>query len=162
MLKRTAKITYIALAILLLSPLALFAQQLESDNYKIIDVVTNSSGEATTSQSGAFQLLNSISPFSGDPRLYSNSYRAGLGVVEIFTANVPIISCFETDTNGTSSCTTGPAYLNTNGMVTVCGPLGCYRSARFEIDVQKNPADTLYAIQISKDDFASDMMYISG
>jgi hypothetical protein len=138
----------------------LLADELQSPNYKIIDANTNSAGEVTNSDS--FDLLSSIGDFSGDPRIYSTNYRAGLGAVEIFTANVPIISCFETVTDGTSDCTTGPAYLNTNGMVTVCGPDGCYDKARFEIDVQDNPDDTLYGIQISTDEFASDLRYIDG
>jgi hypothetical protein len=143
-------------------PLAVFADDLESPNYKIIDANTNSAGEVTNSQSGDFDLLSSVGDFSGDPRIYSTNYRAGLGAVEIFSANTPKVSCFETDTDGSSSCTTGPAYLNTNGVVTVCGPDGCYDRARFEIDPQNNPDDTLYAIQISTDDFASDLRYIDG
>lgn len=138
----------------------LYADNLESPNYKIVDATTNGGGETSTST--GYNLLNTIGSFSGDPRVYSTNYRGGLGAIEIFLANVPQISCFETTSNGSSNCTTGPSYLNTNGMTTVCGPAGCYDRARFEIDTQNNPADTLYGVQISQDNFASDIRYIDG
>jgi len=137
-----------------------FADELKSTNYKIIDADTNPEGEITKSTN--FDLLSTINNFTGDPRIYSANYRLGIANVEIFTAKVPKISCFETDSNGTSDCTTGPSYLNTNGMVTVCGNDGCYDRARLEIDPQNNPADTLYGIQVSTDNFASETMYIDG
>ncbi|MBI2356610.1 hypothetical protein HYV12_00930 [Candidatus Dojkabacteria bacterium] len=139
-----------------------FAEGLESDNYKIIDLSTNSGGEVTKSNTDNYNLLSTVGTFSGDPRSFSTNYRSGIGTVEIFTAKVPTISCFETDTDGSSQCTTGPSYLNTDGMITVCGPNGCYDRARFEINTQGNPADTLYAIQISTDNFTSDTRYIDG
>lgn len=140
----------------------IFAEDLTSTNYKINGATLNSGGEATTSGTGNTKLLNTIGDFSGDPRAYSTNYRASVGEVEIFTAQVPKISCFETTTDGSSSCTTGPAYLNSGGMTRVCGPSGCYDRARFEIDAQGNPDDALYAVQISDDNFVSDIRAIDG
>ncbi|MCC7290287.1 hypothetical protein IT417_03495 [bacterium] len=153
---------FLTLVIFSLNFLPVFAEDLNSTNFKITGATMNSGGETSQAGSGNFKLLNTMGDFSGDPRVLSTNYRAGIGEVEIFTANVPQISCFETTTSGSSSCTTGPAYLNTNGMVRVCGPTGCYDRARFEIDSQSNPSDTLYAIQLSTDNFASDIRYIDG
>jgi hypothetical protein len=47
-------------------------------------------------------------------------------------------------------------------MVALCGGTGCYDRARFEIDTNDNPSDTLYAVQISTDNFSSDIQYIDG
>lgn len=148
------------ISIFLVSVGFIYADELESDNYKIIDANTNSGGEVTNSTN--YNLLNTIGDFSGDPRIFSTNYRVGLGAVEVFTANVPEIVCFETDTDGSSSCTTGPTYLNDYGMIRVCGNDGCYDRARFEIQTNNNPADTLYGIQISEDNFSSDVRYIDG
>jgi len=62
----------------------------------------------------------------------------------------------------TPKCSTGPSYLNEYGMVRACGPQGCYNRARFEIDPQGNPEDTLYGVQISTDGFNEDIRYIDG
>ncbi|HRI05437.1 MAG TPA: hypothetical protein PLV59_00575 [Candidatus Dojkabacteria bacterium] len=158
---KSIKLITTAITLLTFNITPALAQSLESDNYKIVDANTNSSGEVTNSTTGDYNLLNTVGGFTGDPRLFSNNYRAGAGI-EIFVANTPTVSCFETDTNGSSQCTTGPTYLNTDGMVTVCGANGCYDRARFEINVQKNPTDTLYAVQISEDNFATDTRYIDG
>lgn len=148
--------------ILLSQPTLLFAEDLTSTNYKINGATLNAGGEATTSGTGTYKLLDTIGDFSGDPRVSSTNYQSSVGEVVIFTAEVPKVSCFETTTSGSSSCTTGPSYLNTNGMITVCGPSGCYDRARFEIDNQGNPSDTLYAVQISTDNFVTDTRYIDG
>lgn len=146
--------------VLILCTNPVIANNLQSDNFKIVDATTNSGGEVTGSSN--FNLLNTVGSFSGDPRLLSTNYRAGIGTVEIYLANTPKISCFETTTNGTSQCTTGPSYLNSDGMTTVCGPNGCYDRGRFEIDIQRNPADTLYGIQVSTDSFTTDTRYLDG
>jgi hypothetical protein len=138
----------------------LYATDLESTGYKIQDATLSSSGEITESTN--FSVLSTVGEFSADPRNYSTNYSIKRGPLEIFTANIPLISCFETTTDGSSNCTTGPTYLNTNGMTTVCGPTGCYNSARFEIDEQLNPSDTLYGVQISTDNFTSNIQYIDG
>ncbi len=151
------------LIILTLSNTSLvFAETLESGNYKIDGANLTNGGQPKTSGTGNFSLLETIGDFSGDPRASSTNYQTKLGTVDVFTANVPKISCFETSSSGSSNCTTGPTYLNSNGMITVCGPSGCYDRARVEIDAQNNPDDTLYSIQISTDNFASDIKYIDG
>lgn len=135
-------ITYITTA----TPYPANAVDLESDEYKIIDATISSGGETATSDN--YDLHSTIGDFSSNPRLTSDSYTLKSGPVEIFTANVPLIQCFETDTDGSSDCQS-PGYLASNGMVTVCGQGGCYDRARFEIDNQRNPPDTLYGIQVS-------------
>lgn len=139
-----------------------YAQELKSNNFKIIEINTTGGGSTQTSNTQDMKLLTSFNGFAGDPGSLSSNYIMGYGNINAFTANVPKISCFETNTNGSSNCNTGPTYLNTNGMVTVCGNPGCYDRARFEIDTQNNPADTLYSIQISVDNFVNDIRYIDG
>lgn len=139
-----------------------FAETLESGNYKIDGANLTNGGQPKTSGTGNYSLLETIGDFSGDPRASSTNYQTKLGTVDVFTASVPKISCFETTSNGSSNCTSGPAYLNSGGLTRVCGPSGCYDRARFEIDTQNNPDDTLYSIQISTDNFASDIKYIDG
>lgn len=148
--------------LILSSYFPVLAADIDSSNFKITGATINSGGQPTQSGTGDFKLLSTMGDFSADPRTSSTNYISSIGQVEIFTANVPKIACFETTTEGSSNCTTGPAYLNSNGMTRVCGPTGCYDRARFEIDVQGNPTDTLYAIQISTDNFVSDIQYIDG
>ncbi|MBD3328923.1 hypothetical protein GF357_00300 [Candidatus Dojkabacteria bacterium] len=124
------------------------AVDLESEDYKIVDA-TISSGNSVTS-SDEFNLHSTIGDFSANPRLTSDSYSLKSGPVEIYTANVPLVQCFETSTDGISNCNS-PGYIATDGMVAACGYGGCYDRARFEIGTQNNPADTLYAVQLSTD-----------
>ncbi len=147
------------IALIYLTPVA--AQNLDSDTYTILDATLDNGG-GTSESGGSYSLLASLGDFSSHPGLESSTYRIGSGIQPAFLANAPEISCFETSTNGSSACSTGPAYLNTNGMVRVCGSDGCYNRARFEIDVNDNPTDTLYGIQISTDNFVSDIQYIDG
>lgn len=153
-------LTITSLILLLTFSSPIYSDDLESTGYKILDATL--SGSDVITESTNYNLLSTLGEFSADPRNYSTNYSILRGPLELFVANQPKISCFETSTDGTSNCTTGPTYLNTNGMVTVCGPTGCYNSARFEIDEQLNPPDTLYGIQISTDNFASDIQYIDG
>lgn len=152
------------LSILCISLLSLYssnktqAEDLKSNNYKIVDATVNSSGE--TLNSSSYKTVTAIGDFSSNPRYYSNSYQTKGGTPELFTANTPKVLCFETTTDGTSNCSNGPSYLNTNGMVTVCGKFGCYDKARVEIDTQNNPSDTKYSIEISTDNFSSDVEVI--
>ena len=140
-----------------------YAQDMNSSNYKLIDVTIDSGGGQTTSLSNSYQLLGSIGDFSSDPRFSSPSYKLKGGIGELFMANVPLITCFETTTDGTSQCLSAPSYIKTGGMTKVCGPTGCYDRARVEIDPQLNPSDTLYGLQISTtSDFTSNVWGISG
>lgn len=136
-----------------------YAEDLNGTNYKIEGATVNG-GDIQSSTN--YSLYTTVNEISGDPFTTSTSYRLNTGTLETFIANTPLIKCFETDTNGSSSCVSGPSYLNSNGMVTVCGYAGCYNSARFEIDTQNNPADTLYGIQISTDNFVADVQQIDG
>jgi hypothetical protein len=150
----------LTLTLFLSTVFPIYSEDLESGNFKIVGATTNSAGQVLQGTDNS--LLTSVGDFSGDPRIYSTTYRINPGPLGIFSASVPKVACFETDTNGSSNCTTGPSYLNTNGMITVCGPTGCYNNARFEINAQTNPSDTLYGIQISDDDFSTDIRYIDG
>ena len=47
-------------------------------------------------------------------------------------------------------------------MVALCGDPGCYNRARFEIDTESNPSDTLYSIQITTDVSWASWNYIDG
>lgn len=135
------------------------AEDLESTNY-VIEGATTNGGD--TLDSSNYSLSTSAGRISADPRNYSTTYILSQNGTEAFTASVPSVSCFETTTSGSSSCTTGPSELNTNGMVAVCGTGGCYDRARFEISAEGNPSDTLYSVEISTDNFVSDIKYIDG
>ena len=137
------------------------ADDLDSINYKIVGATTQG-GDISQTTDNDYSLLSTVGRISADPRNYSTTYMLRQDGTEAFTASVPTVSCFETTTDGSSDCTTGPAELNANGMVAVCGPGGCYNSARFEIDEEGNPSDTIYSIEISTDNFVSDIQYIDG
>lgn len=157
--KQSLIINSILALTLFLSPI--YAEELTSPNYKLIDPTI--SGGSNTASSENYQSLSTLGDFSANPSMYSENYKLDGGTGPLFEANVPLISCFETDTNGTSTCTTGPTYLNENGMVTVCGPTGCFNRARFEIDSQGNPSDTLYSIQIStSSEFLTNIYVLDG
>lgn len=137
------------------------AEDLESTNYVIQGATTNG-GDISETTDSDYSLITSLGKIVADPRNYSTTYILQQDGTESFTANVPLISCFETTTDGSSSCTTGPSELTTGGMTAICGAGGCYDKARFEIDSQGNPSDTLYSIEISEDNFVSDVRYIDG
>jgi hypothetical protein len=136
-----------------------FAEDLDSTNYTI-EGATVSGGDIVDSTN--YSLFSTVNEISGDPYANSTSYVLKTGSLETFVANTPLVKCFETDSDGSSDCESGPSYVNTNGLVTVCGYNGCYDSARFEIDTQNNPSDTLYGIQISDDNFSTDIRQIDG
>lgn len=133
----------------------LFAEELDSTNFKMIGVTTSGGGGILESTN--YNLISTAGQTSADPRNYSTNYRINQDPSAIFTAIQPSIQCFETDTDGTTDCTTGPAELLSGGMVAICGPGGCHDKARFEINPYENPSDTLYMIQISTDEFASEI-----
>lgn len=141
---------------------AVFATDLDSGNYKIVGATTSTGGGLLDSVSGNYSLTSSLGDISANPRNYSSNYRLQQDPSANFLAAQPSVKCFETTTNGSSSCTTGPSELTTGGMVAICGDGGCYNKARFEINANGNPSDTLYAIAISTDNFANDVEYIDG
>ena len=142
-------------------PAILFAAELDSPNYKIVGATTKGGGILETA-SGNYSALLEVGRISNNPRNYSTSYKLLTSPEQAFLPAVPEVSCFETTTSGSSSCTTGPTELSTGGMVAICGPSGCYDKARFEIDTNGNPTDTLYAVMISTDNFVSDIKYVDG
>jgi hypothetical protein len=151
----------IFLLYLLTPPILLYAKELDSTNYKIVGATTKQGGLTQTTD-GDYSALLEIGRISNNPRNYSTNYKMFTSPEEAFLPAVPEVSCFETTTSGSSNCTTGPTELTTGGMVAICGPSGCYDKARFEIDINDNPSDTLYAVMISEDNFGSDIRYIDG
>ena len=136
------------------------ANELDSTNFKMIGVSTSGGGGLVDSTN--FSLISTAGQISADPRNYSTNYRINQDPSAIFTAAQPSIQCFETDTDGTTDCTSGPQELLDDGMVALCPPDGCYDKARFEIEPYVNPSDTLYMVQISEDNFSSDIKCIDG
>jgi hypothetical protein len=147
------------LLLLLILPMKVVAEELDSTNFKIVGATTQGGG-IVESASGNYSALLGVGMISSNPRTYSTSYKLGTSPEVAFLPAVPIASCFETTTSGSSSCTTGPTELSSGGMVAICGTGGCYNKARFEINTQGNPTDTLYALMISLDNFVSDIRYI--
>ncbi len=145
---------------ILLFPATALSYEANSTNYKLTGVTT--SGLGGIFESTNYSLISNTGQISADPRNYSTSYRINQGPSEAFVAAQPTVKCFETTTNGTTNCTSGPTELLTGGMVAICGATGCYNKARFEIQEYTNPSDTLYTVQISEDNFASDVKCISG
>jgi hypothetical protein len=145
---------------ILFSPTTTLGYEANSTNYKLTGVTT--SGLGGIFESTNYSLISNTGQISADPRNYSTSYRINQGPSEAFVAAQPTVKCFETTTNGTTNCTSGPTELLNGGMVAICGATGCYNKARFEIEEYTNPSDTLYTIQISEDNFASDIRCISG
>lgn len=148
------------ITIIATSVIYVFAEDLDSTNYKIVGAKTAAGG--LLGDSTNYSVISSLGKISADPRNYSTNYRLYQDPSASFLAAQPIIQCFETDTDGTSACTSGPAELTSGGMVAICGTGGCYDKARFEISASSNPSDTLYGIEISTDNFSSDILYIDG
>jgi hypothetical protein len=149
--------TWICIFTILFPVFTTLAEELDSTNYKIVDITTQGGG---TTESTNYATLLTVNDTITDPRLYSTNYKMWADPASAFRPAVPEVSCFETDTDGYSNCTTGPSELTTGGMVALCGGDGCYDKARFEVDTNDNPTDTLYAVQISEDLFSSDIRYI--
>jgi hypothetical protein len=161
MKKNLLKNIIITLLLVLLPTSIIYSAELGSTNFKIVGATTKGGGTLDTI-SGNYSALVTVGEIGNSPRNYSTSYKMFTSPEAAFIANVPQVSCFETTTDGSSSCTTGPAALTTGGMVAICGAGGCYNKARFEISTNENPTDTLYSIQISEDNFSSDLRYIDG
>ena len=106
------------------------AEELDSTNFKIVDITTQGGG---TTKSTNYSALLTTGESISDPTLYSTNYKMTADPASAFRPAVPTVSCFETATDGYSNCTTGPAGLSTGGMVSLCGGAGCYDRARFEI-----------------------------
>ena len=137
-----------------------YATDLNSANYKIIGITTNSGGGLTDSTN--YSLMTITGEISANPTTYSSLYRMNLDPSANFVAEIPTLQCFETNTGtGATQCTSAPAEVLSGGMQAVCGQPGCYDRARFEINPMTNPSDTLYSIEISTDNFVSDIKCIN-
>lgn len=139
-----------------ISAVVVSAQNLDSNNYTIVNPTVNSGGGVATSS--GYSLLLSIGESGADPRLESSNYAARPGFPNSFQANVPTINCFETMTDeGDAQCS---VYPNGAGMIYECGEPGCYDRAKLEIDDQNNPTDTLYLVSLSTDSFSSEIFFL--
>lgn len=141
----------IAILSLFLTSYQVVAENLSSDNYTLIDPEL-SSIVGTTSSTNYKALIQGSGGIEFG-QISSSLYKVGSGQGYTFMANVPKLTCFETTTDaGSTECIGLPAG---NGMVGECGFGGCYDRAVFQIDTQGNPADTLYSIQFSKDNWST-------
>lgn len=137
----------LCLLLVFTSVLNVLAEETQSSNYKIVGATFNSGGGESDAGSGDYRLFGSIGEVSDD-RLSSGTYDAKPGSPNVLVANVPILDCFETVTDGSTLCT--DVDVNPDGMSMLCGQGGCYDRARFEINIQNNPSDALYSIQIKE------------
>jgi len=91
--------TTLPLSAILLLVLSVFqpslAEELDSTNYTILDSSIGSGGDVT--ESSSYSLLQSIDPMK-DIRLTSGSYAINSTSSDTFEANIPLVSCFETNT----------------------------------------------------------------
>lgn len=148
----------VGLVCFMLAPRVL-ADTVESDTYRIEGLTVETSGGENL-QSSTYGVMLSVGDVANDYRFESASYRIGSGTGYVYMANVPVISCFETTTDGSTLC--GDASVTPDGMVMLCGGGGCYNRARFEIDTQNNPSDTLYSVQITTDSGWASWNYVDG
>lgn len=158
--RRGVRALTLALSLTLSLSLALpaLAQNLDSTTYTIL---APSIGEPFNdiSDSSTYSQLIDSSPID-DYIVESTTYRADGGSANIFEANVPTVTCFETTTTSGSpaGCTGIPGSDRMKG---VCSSPGCYDRAKLEINAQGNPDDARYAIQISTtSDFSSNVFYV--
>lgn len=131
------------------------AEDLTSPNYKLVDPeLAATSGETTSSN---YRTLLTGQNWLTNTQISSSLYKIGSGQAYAFMANTPKIRCAETTTDqATTTCTALPTPITANGgMQSVCGEAGCYDRAKIEIDTQGNPADTLYIIEISTDNWTT-------
>jgi hypothetical protein len=138
----------------------IFAVDLLSPNYKMLEPNVNSG--SAIGQSATYSSKIVLGDIASNPQLTSSTYKMNGNQINGFTAEIPTVGCFEGSTSGSSTCSSGPSYISSGGMVRVCGNPGCYDRARFEIDGQGNPSDTLYSVQISEDINFTTFQYISG
>jgi hypothetical protein len=125
-----------ALTLPFFAPQQSIAQNMESDGgYQIIDPSINSGGNDDQSSSSGYKLFTSISNNIQDERFDSDNYKLGSGSGYTFSANVPQIASVDSSDES------------------ICGEGGCYDRARFTIDTQSNPSDTLYCIELTTDNW---------
>lgn len=152
------KILFTLLFVSLIFSVNTYAEDIDSNNLKILDFSFSTTGSNNLEGTNS-KLLLTGDTILNDMRFNSEHYRIGVGAVNTWQANVPLVHCFETTTSGSSGCN-NPAIIN--GMIQVCGQGGCFNKARFEIDPQSNPTDTLYSVQITTDSNWNSWQYIDG
>ncbi len=148
----------VVLAISLFSPLNVFAEDLDSSNYHIIDFSFGPVGSEETGNS-SYDLLLSSAEATRDDRFIGTNYIIGVGVANTWKASVPEVECFETVSEGVTTCSDPDI---AGGMVEICGGGGCYNRARIEIDPQSNSSDTLYSVQITTDPSWNTFDFVDG
>ncbi|MBN1916028.1 fibronectin type III domain-containing protein [Candidatus Dojkabacteria bacterium] len=132
-------------------------EEITSPSFRIVTPTINSG--TLVSSSTNYYFYSALGEIS-DPKLMSSSYSIGAGTPSTYIANVPLITCFETNTDSANSqCNT--SYPNQNGTKGEAGEGGFYDRAKIVIDTQNNPTDALYGIQISTDNFTT-IQYIDG
>jgi hypothetical protein len=125
-----------------------FAQNMTSPSgFEIIDPTISAGGnDDQVSTTATYLLRESIGVSFMDERFESANYKLEVGTGYTFEAQTPSISYFSA-TDGT--------------MENICGHGGCYDRARFELDAEGNPTDTLYLIEISDDSWTT-VQYVDG
>ena len=103
-----------------------------SSNYQLRDYGFGGGGFSGSSSNYKMEGISGETEY-GKPE--SNNYGAGLGLNFVQQANVP-------------------------GAPTVTNPANYYNQLHIVINTANNPSDTLYAIAVSSDNFASDIKYI--
>lgn len=120
------------------------SEDLQSESYTIQDISVNSTGDILVSEN--YDMLTSLGDINSDSRLISGSYELQSGYPSNLNMSIPLINCFETTTdNSTSLCSHLPRREGARGE---CGSPGCYDKAKIEIGPQDNPYDTLYLIRL--------------
>ncbi len=153
-MKKYLVLLLLVLSISLALPAKIFAEDLDSTNYRLVapSIGESASGIQSSDSFSALSDSSSVDDFTTT----STTYRTTGGTAAAIEANVPSISCFETNTSS------GTCSIGSNGMQEVCSTPGCYDRAKFLIDAQGNPSDTRYAVQISTtSDFSANVFKIN-
>jgi len=146
------------LLIIVLIPLKISAQNLNSNNYTLVaPTIDTAAGIINSNNYSGLVGSSPVDEFITTSSNYSNKG----GTAAFVEANVPIFKCIETSTNSISTNCTGVP--GANGMQGVCSIPGCYDRAKFEINIQGNAMDARYAIELSTtSDFSSNNFYLTG
>lgn len=144
--------------VLLVLPIKILAEDLDSSSFEIVDF-TIGKNATPNQQSTNYSLLLSNDEITSLDRFNSANYQIRAANTNTWLAHTPVVQCFETSSNGSTLCDNPNVSL---GMVQICGYGGCYNKARFEIDTQNNPTDTLYSVQITTDPTWATWDYIDG
>lgn len=148
----------ISLICVILLTQVVYAQDSTSSNYMLIGASFSSGSDETSTVNQ--RIYASVGSGLKDRKVNSSLYSLNINDPVVWTANIPKINCFETVTNGSTSCSS--PLVNPDGMVMICGDGGCYDRARFEIDPQGNTSEVLYSIRISTDPLWGTWKYIDG